>query len=110
MKVLLLQAGDVAKKAGVPMDMFAMGGMFAEGGDTAKELTFFEDEEMKMGGKTKNFKDMTFKEKSASIQAKLKGSKVSPKYQKKYGKTYDSAEAKEAANAITGKIVSKMKE
>jgi len=85
MKVLLLQAGDVAKKAGVPMDMFAV------------------------GGKTKNFKDMTFKEKSASVQAKLRGSKVPPKYRKKYGKTYDSKEAKEAADAITGKIVSKMK-
>lgn len=62
------------------------------------------------GGKTKSFKDMTFREKSASIQAKLKGSKVSPKYQKLYGKTYDSKEAKQAADAITGKIVSKMKE
>jgi hypothetical protein len=61
-------------------------------------------------GKTKNFKEMTFKEKSASIQAKLRGRKVSPKYRKKYGKTYDSKEAKEAADAITGKIVSKMKE
>jgi hypothetical protein len=65
---------------------------------------------MKGGGKTKSFKEMTFKEKSASIQAKLRGRKVSPKYRKKYGKTYDSAEAKEAADAITGKIVSKMKE
>lgn len=62
------------------------------------------------GGKMKSFKDMTFREKSASIQAKLKGSKVSPKYQKLYGKTYDSKEAKQAADAITGKIVSKMKE
>lgn len=186
MKVLLLQAGDVAKKAGVPMDMFAMGGMFAEGGDTEKatlllidsanplssqvqkitgdalntgdykdvgvgnfnilthkksgrvfivypkriydqlpkeekqddldylkrveKISFVREEKMKMGGKTKNFKDMTFKEKSASVQAKLRGSKVSPKYRKKYGKTYDSKEAKEAADAITGKIVSKMKE
>jgi hypothetical protein len=95
MKVLLMQAADVAKKAGVPMDNFASGGMMADGGET---------------GKTKNFKEMTFKEKSASIQAKLRGRKVSPKYRKKYGKTYDSKEAKEAADAITGKIVSKMKE
>jgi hypothetical protein len=77
------------------MDNFASGGMMADGGET---------------GKTKNFKEMTFKEKSASIQAKLRGRKVSPKYRKKYGKTYDSKEAKEAADAITGKIVSKMKE
>ena len=33
MKVLLLQAGDVAKKAGVPMDMFAKGGYMAKGGE-----------------------------------------------------------------------------
>lgn len=188
MKVLLMQAADVAKKAGVPMDMFAYGGMMADGGQSKNpRLSLFlkkfsdkykqnEDnnmhsenvvllaeryggkddvrdartilakhnaigkltpeleqersalnkklypryqEELKEakdkgylggGGKTKSFKEMTFKEKSASIQAKLKGSKVSPKYRKKYGKTYDSAEAKEAADAITGKIVSKMKE
>ena len=72
---------------------------------------FVEDSnKMADGGKTKSFKEMTYKEKSASIQAKLKGSKVSPKYQKLYGKTYDSKEAKQAADAITGKIVSKMKE
>jgi hypothetical protein len=51
---------------------------------------------------------MTFKEKSASIADRLEGSKVSPKYQKQYGKTYDKDEAQQAANAITGKIVSKM--
>lgn len=194
MKVLLMQAADVAKKAGVPMDNFAMGGTFADGGNTANatlllidsanplssqvqkitgdtlntgdykdvgvgnfnilthkksgkvfivypkriyeqlskearqdDLNYLKNVEkisfayggptdwkidlFKEGGKSKkNFKEMTFKEKSASIQAKLRGRKVSPKYRKKYGKTYDSKEAKEAADAITGKIVSKMKE
>jgi hypothetical protein len=63
-----------------------------------------------IGGKAKkkSFKQMTFKEKSASIADRLEGSKVSPKYQKQYGKTYDKDEAQQAANAITGKIVSKM--
>lgn len=83
----------------------------AKGGKTAKRARLAMTlSKMKGGGKTKSFKEMTFKEKSASIQAKLKGSKVSPKYQKLYGKTYDSKEAKQAADAITGKIVSKMKE
>lgn len=83
----------------------------AKGGKTAKRARLAMTlSKMKGGGKIKSFKEMTFKEKSATIQAKLKGSKVSPKYQKLYGKTYDSKEAKQAADAITGKIVSKMKE
>ena len=39
-----------------------------------------------------------------AIEKKLLGTKVKPKYQKEYGKTYDKAEAHEAASKIKGKI------
>jgi hypothetical protein len=51
---------------------------------------------MAMGG--------TFAAGVKAIEKRLVGTKVNPKYQKDYGKTYDKAEANEAATKIKGKI------
>jgi hypothetical protein len=57
---------------------------------------------MAMGGTTK------FADKVKSIQASLlKRKKVAPSVQKDYGKTYNKAEAKEAATRITGAMTAK---
>jgi hypothetical protein len=53
-------------------------------------------EKMAMGG--------TFASGVKAIEKRLVGTKVNPKYQKDYGKTYDKAEAHEAASKIKGKI------
>jgi hypothetical protein len=52
---------------------------------------------MAYGGKT------TFAEKSSAIAKNFVGKAVEPKYQKEYGKRYDSKEAKEVGNKIAGK-------
>ena len=46
----------------------------------------------------------TFAEGVKAIEKRLVGTKVNPKFQKEYGKTYDKAEANEAATKIKGKI------
>jgi hypothetical protein len=46
----------------------------------------------------------TFAEGVKAIEKRLVGTKVNPKYQKDYGKTYDKAEAHEAASKIKGKM------
>jgi hypothetical protein len=57
---------------------------------------------MAMGGKTK------FADKVKSIQSSLlKRKKVAPSVQKDYGKTYNKAEAKEAATRIVGAMTAK---
>jgi hypothetical protein len=48
------------------------------------------------GGKT------TFSEKAKAIAKNFEGKRVEPKYQKEYGKVYDSREAKEVGNKIAG--------
>jgi len=53
-------------------------------------------DKMAMGG--------TFAAGVKSIEKRLVGTKVNPKYQKEYGKTYDKAEAHEAASKIKGKM------
>ena len=45
-----------------------------------------------------------FAEGVKAIEKRLVGTKVNPKYQKQYGKTYDKAEAHEAASKIKGKM------
>ena len=52
---------------------------------------------MAYGGKT------TFAEKSSAIAKNFVGKAVEPKYQKEYGKRYDTKEAKEVGNKIAGK-------
>jgi hypothetical protein len=46
-----------------------------------------------------------FKDKVKAIQDRLKGTKVKGKYQSKYGKKYDTAEAHEAAERIAGAMM-----
>jgi len=53
-------------------------------------------DKMAMGG--------TFAAGVKSIEKRLVGTKVNPKYQKEYGKTYDKVEAHEAASKIKGKM------
>ena len=48
------------------------------------------------GGKT------TFSEKAKAIAKNFEGKRVEPKYQKEYGKVYDTKEAKEVGNKIAG--------
>jgi hypothetical protein len=57
---------------------------------------FVESDKMAMGG--------TFAAGVKAIEKRLVGTKVNPKYQKEYGKTYDKAEAHEAASKIKGKM------
>jgi hypothetical protein len=57
---------------------------------------FVNSDKMAMGG--------TFAEGVKAIEKRLVGTKVNPKFQKEYGKTYDKAEANEAATKIKGKI------
>jgi hypothetical protein len=57
---------------------------------------FINSDKMAMGG--------TFAEGVKAIEKRLVGTKVNPKYQKDYGKTYDKAEAHEAASKIKGKM------
>jgi len=49
----------------------------------------------------------SFDEGVKAIEKRLEGTKVSPKYQKKYGKTYNKKEAHEAATSIKGAMRSK---
>ena len=65
------------------------------------DLVFYKNK-MAMGGKTK------FADKVKSIQTSLlKRKKVAPSVQKDYGKTYNKAEAKEAATRIVGAMTAK---
>lgn len=50
-----------------------------------------------------------FKDKVKAISKRLEGTKVNPKYQKTYGKTYDKSESVEAATKIAGSQVAKYK-
>jgi hypothetical protein len=45
---------------------------------------------------------VTFSEKAKAIAKNFEGKRVEPKYQKEYGKVYDSKEAKEVGNKIAG--------
>lgn len=45
---------------------------------------------------------VTFSEKAKAIAKNFKGKRVEPKYQKEYGKVYDTKEAKEVGNKIAG--------
>ena len=45
---------------------------------------------------------VTFSEKAKAIAKNFQGKRVEPKYQKEYGKVYDSKEAKEVGNKIAG--------
>jgi hypothetical protein len=59
-------------------------------------------------GKMADGGEVKFADKVKSIQSSLlKRKKVSPKVQKDYGKTYNKAEAKEAATRITGAMTAK---
>lgn len=60
-------------------------------------------EKMSKGGK------VSFSDKVKSISNSLKGKKVPPKYQKKYGKTYDKKESLESAKRIAGAMKAKSK-
>jgi hypothetical protein len=53
-------------------------------------------QKMATGGK------VTFSEKAKAIAKNFEGKRVEPKYQKEYGKVYDSKEAKEVGNKIAG--------
>lgn len=68
-----------------------------------KQQEKFEDggEVYAKGGK------VSFKDKVKAISSRLEGTKVKPKYQKQYGKTYNKAESVEAATKIAGKQVAK---
>jgi hypothetical protein len=55
-----------------------------------------DNKKMITGGK------VTFSEKAKAIAKNFEGKRVEPKYQKEYGKVYDSKEAKEVGNKIAG--------
>ena len=63
------------------------------------EIKITEVSKMAHGGK------VHFKDKVKAIQDRLKGTKVKGKYQSKYGKKYDTAEAHEAAERIAGAMM-----
>lgn len=75
----------------------------------------YDVEKMQSGGMTQKYKSpmllqfedggkMGFKGLAKKVAASYKGKKVSPKYQKEYGKRYSSEEAKEVGNKIAAKV------
>jgi hypothetical protein len=52
---------------------------------------------------------VTFDEKSHAIAERLEFTKVAPKYQKEYGKTYSEEEAEKAGDRIAGSMIKKEK-
>ena len=93
----------------VESDKMAMGGKLIDkqknldlnknGKLDAEDFKMIRGEKMAHGGK------VHFKDKVKAIQDRLKGTKVKGKYQSKYGKKYDIAEAHEAAEKIAGAMM-----
>ena len=67
-------------------------------------IDFVNDEDFfGKGGMTK----VKFKDKVKAISERLEGTKVSPKYRKRYGLTYDKEESESAARNIAGAMIKK---
>jgi hypothetical protein len=103
----IYQSLNNSQKKQVLQELYEMDNDMGSDGDgdieTSKEnLEILLDDSK--NAKPKLEKGGTFAAGVKAIEKRLVGTKVNPKYQKDYGKTYDKAEAHEAASKIKGKM------